>query len=49
LSDMLKDLSQKELRLYEKLLMVFPGYRGYKEKELIRRLTGSLEIGCSGC
>jgi hypothetical protein len=36
LSDMLKDLSQKELRLYEKLLMVFPGYRGYKEKELIR-------------
>ncbi|MEM0014846.1 MAG: hypothetical protein QXX81_06885 [Zestosphaera sp.] len=29
-------LSQKELRLYEKLLMVFPGYRGYKEKELIR-------------
>jgi len=26
----------KELRLYEKLLMVFPGYRGYKEKELVR-------------
>jgi len=36
LSDVLKDLSQKELKLYEKLLMVFPGYRGYKEKELIR-------------
>ena len=33
---MLRDLSQKELRLYEKLIMVFPGYRGYKEKELIR-------------
>lgn len=27
---------QPELRLYEKLLMIFPGYRGYKEKELIR-------------
>lgn len=24
------------LKLYEKLLMIFPGYRGYKEKELIR-------------
>jgi len=23
-------------RLYEKLLMLFPGYKGYKEKELIR-------------
>lgn len=33
---MLRDLSQREVRLYEKLLMVFPGYRGYKEKELIR-------------
>ena len=36
LSDVLRDLSQRELRLYEKLLMLFPGYRGYKEKELIR-------------
>lgn len=27
---------EPELRLYEKLLMIFPGYRGYKEKELIR-------------
>lgn len=27
---------QPELRFYEKLLMIFPGYRGYKEKELIR-------------
>lgn len=26
----------RDLRLYEKLLMIFPGYRGYKEKELIR-------------
>lgn len=26
----------KDLRLYEKLLMIFPGYKGYKEKELIR-------------
>jgi len=25
-----------DLRLYEKLLMLFPGYKGYKEKELIR-------------
>ncbi|MFZ8792204.1 MAG: hypothetical protein ACO2OS_08095 [Thermosphaera aggregans] len=25
-----------DLRLYEKLLMMFPGYRGYKEKELVR-------------
>lgn len=25
-----------DLRLYEKLMMLFPGYRGYKEKELIR-------------
>jgi len=24
------------LKLYEKLMMIFPGYRGYKEKELIR-------------
>lgn len=36
MSDTLRDLSQREIRLYEKLLMVFPGYRGYKEKELIR-------------
>lgn len=36
MSDTLRDLSQEELRLYEKLLMMFPGYRGYKEKELIR-------------
>lgn len=36
MSDVLRDLSQREVRLYEKLLMVFPGYRGYKEKELIR-------------
>lgn len=27
---------QPELKLYEKLLAIFPGYRGYKEKELIR-------------
>lgn len=26
----------RDLRLYEKLLMIFPGYKGYKEKELIR-------------
>lgn len=26
----------KSLKLYEKLLMIFPGYKGYKEKELIR-------------
>jgi len=25
-----------DLRLYEKLMMLFPGYRGYKEKELVR-------------
>lgn len=25
-----------DIALYEKLLMVFPGYRGYKERELIR-------------
>lgn len=36
MSDELKKVSQEELRLYEKLLMVFPGYRGYKEKELLR-------------
>jgi len=35
-SDVLRDLSQRETRLYEKLLMMFPGYRGYKEKELVR-------------
>ncbi|MEM1606028.1 MAG: hypothetical protein QXW41_07300 [Fervidicoccaceae archaeon] len=28
--------SLPELKLYEKLLMIFPGYRGYKEKELVR-------------
>lgn len=28
--------TKPELKLYEKLLMIFPGYRGYKEKELIR-------------
>lgn len=27
---------QPELKLYEKLLAIFPGYRGYKEKELVR-------------
>lgn len=27
---------EPELKLYEKLIMIFPGYRGYKEKELIR-------------
>lgn len=26
----------RDLKLYEKLMMIFPGYRGYKEKELIR-------------
>lgn len=36
MSDMLRDLGQREIKLYEKLLMVFPGYRGYKEKELVR-------------
>ncbi len=36
MSDILKNLGQREIRLYEKLLMIFPGYRGYKEKELIR-------------
>lgn len=35
---MMVNMSQPEpeLRLYEKLLMIFPGYRGYKEKELLR-------------
>ncbi len=36
MSDELMNSTQKELRLYEKLLMIFPGYKGYKEKELVR-------------
>lgn len=36
MSDASKKVSREELRLYERLLMIFPGYRGYKEKELVR-------------
>ena len=32
----MSDKIKPEVRLYEKLMAIFPGYKGYKEKELIR-------------